>query len=307
MALAVLKRWLGQQRAAAQPSPRLEPALLDVAAPRTAAEPGDDRGPCQSVWSPARLSIEEALWGAGYLTPGGAPELLKFSVPLGLSAASSLLALGVGPGGAAQTLATDLGVWVAGFESDPVLAEIAAQRIQRAGAALAKRAEVKTWDRHAPVFRSKFYHHALLLDAIRDGVPERVLFAVEQALKPHGHVVIVETVTETPLDPADPAIAAWSRLEGRVAALPSAEAISRTLGRLGYDIRIEEDVSARHMKLAVLGWKAMLRGIKDMKSDRARAAGIVQEAELWTRRIRLMHEGRIRMMRWHAIHRAAVK
>lgn len=89
--------------------------------------------------------------------------------------------------------------------------------------------------------------------------------------------------------------------------LPSVEAIDSALGRLGYDIRIEEDMSPRHMKLAILGWKALLRGLKDSKPDRARAAGIVVEAELWTRRIRLMHQGRIRMMRWHAINRSSAR
>ena len=111
-------------------------------------------------------------------------------------------------------------------------------------------------------------------------------------------------MAETPLVPDDPAVLAWCRLEGRLPVLPSSESVARALGRLGYDLRVAEDVSARHMKLAVLGWKALLRRMKDARPDAARAAAIVQEAELWTRRIRLMHEGRIRLMRWHAIHRA---
>ncbi len=304
MALAELKNWFARHRAPPRPAMRI-----------TRIEPGFEAeavihnlppGPA-SVWSNDRLAVEEELWGAGYLTPGGAPELLRFSVPLGLSAASSLLVLGAGAGGPPQTLATDLGVWTAAFESDPVLAGIAAHRLQRAGAALAKRASVEPWDPAAPAFRAHFYHHALLLDPIRAAMPEPVLAAVESALKPHGQVVLVQTVADPPLDPADPAIAAWCRLEGRISALPSADSINRALGRLGYDIRIAEDMSARHMKLAVLGWKALLRRMKDHKPDHARAAAIVTEAELWTRRIRLMHEGRIRMMRWHAIHRASVR
>jgi hypothetical protein len=298
MALAGLKRWFGRHLDAPPAPPGL---ALDLSAHPDGLPPAET-----SVWTQARLAVEEELWGDGYLTPGGAPELLRFSVPLGLSTASSLLVLGVGIGGPPQTLATDLGVWTAGFEADSMLAAIAGQRIQRAGVALAKRASVQLWNPAAPAFRHKFYHHALLLDPIRAALPERVLAAVESALKPHGQVVLVQTVAEHPLDPDHPAIAAWCRLEGRVPALPSADAINRSLSRLGYDIRIEEDMSARHMKLAVLGWKALLRRMKDARPGHARAAGIVMEAELWTRRIRLMHEGRIRMMRWHAIHRAGV-
>lgn len=303
MALATLRKWLGRQTR--PPTMAVEEAIARAedfaeAMAVVAREPDVPA----SVWNEDRLAIEEELWGADYLTPGGAAEVLRFAVPLGLSQASSLLLLGAGMGGPALTLANDLGVWTAGFEADPILAALATKRIQRVGGALAKRASVGRWDRQAPAFRANFYHHALMLDAIRDAVPEQVVSSVAEALKPHGQVVLVETVAEEPLAQDDKAVLAWCGLEGRRPVLPMPSAITRVLGRLGYDIRVEEDISARHMKLAVLGWKSVLRAMKGQKPDRARAAAIVHEAEMWTRRIRLMHDGRIRLMRWHAIHRA---
>ena len=135
---------------------------------------------------------------------------------------------------------------------------------------------------------------------MRDATPEAVLSAMAGALKPAGHLVLVETVADKALDRNDPAIAAWTRLEGRSPALPTAAGITHALGRLGFDVRVTEDISARQMKLAVLGWKALLRGMSG-KPSHDRAAAIVTEAELWTRRIRLMHQGQIRLLRWHAI------
>ena len=254
-----------------------------------------------SAWPPARLAIEEELWGHGFLTPGGGAEILRLAAPIGLSAASTLLLLGAGAGGPAQILATDLGTWVAAFESDPDLAEIAARRIQRAGAALAKRATVARWDRHDPHFRPRMAHHALLLDAIRAAEPAPILSAIASALKPHGQIVIVETVAPTQLDPDDPAIATWFALEGRTTTLPDPDTITRALTRLGFDIRIVEDISARQMRLAVMGWRHFVRMLARERPTPERAAAVVARAELWTRRIRLMHAGRIRMMRWHAI------
>lgn len=300
MALAALKRLFDRQHDAPRTELR-EPPPLRLPEPE---HPPDT--PVSKIWTPARLEVEEELWGQGYLTPGGAPELLRLSVPLGLSTASSLLLLGAGAGGPAQTLATDLGVWTAGFEADPTLATLAAARIHRAGAALAKRAAVDPWDPAAPGFRAGFYHHALLLDAIRDGVPERIISAVAEALKPHGQVVLVETVADPKLDANDRAIADWCRLDGRAPHAPSPESISRVLGRLGYEIRVEEDMTARHMKLAILGWKALTRRMNDTKPSHSRAAAVVSAAEVWTRRIRLLHEGRMRVMRWHAIHKANI-
>ncbi len=303
MHLSALRNWLVRLRHGGEGQSTPVPLSENPATPHgIIAPPAAHSAPAApSLWPPARLAIEEELWGTGFLCPGGGPEILRLAAPIGLSAASSLLLLGTGPGGPAQFLATELGVWVNGHEADPDLAAIAARRIQRAGAAMAKRASVTGWSRHAPAFTPRSSHHALALDAIRDAAVPPVLAAIAESLKPHGQVVLVETVAQEPLDPADPAIAAWCRLEGRAPILPQPEAISRGLTRLGFDVRVAEDVSARHMRLAVLGWRHLVRQMARDRPAHDRAAAVVAQAELWTRRIRLMHSGRIRMMRFHAI------
>ena len=37
------------------------------------------------------------------------------------------------------------------------------------------------------------------------------------------------------------------------------------------------------------------------RPDRKRALAVVAEAEVWTRRLRLMHTGQVRLVRWDAI------
>ena len=51
------------------------------------------------VWPSARIGVAEALWGEGFLFPGGGAEVLRLAKPLGLTAASSLLLIGAGSGG----------------------------------------------------------------------------------------------------------------------------------------------------------------------------------------------------------------
>jgi SAM-dependent methyltransferase len=299
MAFAALRNWLLRGRpgpGGADPTHGGDLLELDLPAASDAAPP-----PRSPVWPASRLAIEEELWGTGFMNPGGGPEVLRYAAPIGLSAAATLLLLGAGTGGPAQILATELGVWVAAHETDPDLAAIAARRIQRAGAALAKRASVSQWDRHDPDFRPRSAHHALAIDAIRDATAEPVLAAIATALKPHGQIVIVETVAPAPLDLADPAMATWFRLENRASHLPSPDTITRALTRLGFDVRVTEDLSARHMRLAVLGWRHFVRQMARERPGHDRAMAVVTEAELWTRRIRLMHSGQIRLMRWHAI------
>jgi cyclopropane fatty-acyl-phospholipid synthase-like methyltransferase len=300
MALALLRNWLAEGwggRRGVVPPP---PAWADVLAAAPAAHAEAQTWP-ESSWTMARVAVEEDLWGHGFMLPGGEAEVLRLAAPIGLSAAATLLLPGTGAGGPATSLAAALGVWVAGYEADPALAILAARRIQRAGTALAKRAAVAGWTRQAPDFGQRSAHHALAFDPIREATPEPVLAAIAAALRPHGQVVLLETVAPRPLDGADPAVAAWCRLEGRERVLPQPEAVTRALRRLGFDVRIAEDVSARHMRLAMLGWRLFVRRMAAARPTPAHAAAVVTQAEMWMRRLRLMHGGTIRLMRWHAM------
>jgi cyclopropane fatty-acyl-phospholipid synthase-like methyltransferase len=248
-----------------------------------------------------RLALAEALWGEGFLSPGGADEMLRLAAPMGLSAASSLLLLGVEAGGPARVLAGELGVWVSACDADPVLVELAGKRIQRAGLGLAKRAAVQSWDPLVPQFQRRAFHHALTLDALLSGEPAAILAAVAGAIKPGGQLVMVETVAGPAGCAGDADAAAWARLEWRSPDLPEQEAVTEALERLGFEVRVVEDVSRRHARQAMQGWQALVAGFAGKRPSPAYAAAVVAEAELWLRRLRLLQSGRIRMVRWHVV------
>jgi len=295
MLLAGMWNWLGKPSAADAESVSAALGLIADAPPPAAAPDADP------AWSAARIEVAGQLWGEGFVFPGGEEETLRLARPLCLSAASSLLLLGCGPGGPARSVATRFGVWVSGFEADAHLAAAGAMLCARAG--LGRRAQVETWDPAHPRFAPRYYHHALLLDAIRGSAPEAVLGALVLSLRPGGQVTLAQTVVEAPLDPADPHVARWAELEGRSPDLPSEAAISRILARLGFDIRVVEDISQRHMIETVRGWHTAVRAMQTDKPRAARAALLVREAELWLLRIRLIRASQLRLVRWHAISR----
>jgi hypothetical protein len=246
--------------------------------------------------------LVDALWGEGFQFPGGEIETLRLAKPLGLSAASSLLLLGAGGGGPACSLAAKLGVWVSGFEADTDLIDAAQVRIGRTK--LGKRAQVESWDPADPGLARHYYHHGLALEPLRGCQPEPTLAAIAAAIKPGGQLMMVELVADTPLDPSDPDVARWAELERRhPETLPTEIAITRVLGRLGFDVRIVEDISRRHMDQALLGWRTQVRDLEDLRPNRRKAALIVNEAELWLVRMRLFRAGRLRLVRWHSIGR----
>jgi hypothetical protein len=64
---------------------------------------------------------------------------------------------------------------------------------------------------------------------------------------------------------------------------------------------VAEDISARHMRLAVQGWKGLVRNLAAVHPDLTQAKAVVAEAEVWARRLKLMHAGQVRLVRWDAI------
>jgi SAM-dependent methyltransferase len=280
---------------------RAAPDLMPLAAtPRQPPRP-ELPPPEPTLWPAGRLAVAEALWGEGYLFPGGEAETLRLARPLGLSAAASLLVVGAGSGGPPRSIASHLGSWVSGFEYDPALVSLAAARC--AGAGLGRRAGVARWDPDEPAFRARHYHHGLALEPLRVARPEAALAAIAGALKPSGQLLLVEAVADTPLEPDDPVVAAWLRLDGRTHPPPTEMAVTRMLGRLGLDVRLAEDISSRHAGQALQGWRAAVAILRDHPPDARRAAALVTEAELWLLRLRLIRAGKLRLVRWIALGR----
>ncbi len=113
--------------------------------------------------------------------------------------------------------------------------------------------------------------------------------------------MLLETVSDLPLDAADPMVATWARLDHRPMAVPSELAITDVLGRLGFDVRIVEDLSRRDMQNVIEAWRAAVQAMQGTRPTLRQVAVVVREAELWLARFRLMRAGKLRLVRWHAI------
>jgi SAM-dependent methyltransferase len=276
----------------------LTPVVTTPATPNGKPAPGETR--LKTDWPAARLALVHQLWGTGFIFPGGEIETLRLARPLGVSNAASLLIVGVGTGGPAITVARDLGPWVTGMEIDPSLLAAARGLVSRAQA---KKVSIKSWDPNNPAFVARSHHHCLALEPFHGAQAEPILDGLARALRPGGQMVIRELVAAKPLDLDDPIVRRWAELDGRDPAnMPPAVSVTRMLGRVGLDVRIAEDMSQRHLEHAMLGWRVMLRELSH-KPSREEAVHMVSEAELWLLRRRLIADGRLRMMRWHAISR----
>jgi cyclopropane fatty-acyl-phospholipid synthase-like methyltransferase len=287
---------LGLHATPAKVRPPVVAAATPSLVPDAALAEDDD-----PIWPSARIGVAEALWGEGFQFPGGNEEVSRLAKPMGLSDASSLMLIGAGSGGAPRRISAEFGSWVTGYEANQRLAALANERSQRAG--LGRRAQVEPWDPQAPKFPKHYFHHAIAIEPLRGAPFEPVLAAAAAALKPGGQFALVEAVADMPLDPADPLVATWMGLDHRSAETPSELAVTGSLRRIGFDVRIAEDVSARHIHRALEGWADAVHAMAGAPPALRHVAVVVREAELWMARIRLLRTGRLRLVRWHAIGR----
>jgi hypothetical protein len=251
-------------------------------------------------WGNARVAAVEALWGAGFASPGGAPETLRLARPLGLNQNATLLLLGGGMGGPAETIAETFGAWVESVEADPELAAIAEQRRTRHAAG--RKISVSAWNRNQPSFGSHSAHHAMAMESLKGAKLAPVLDSVAAALRPHGQIVLTELVAETKAPDNDREFAAWCRLENRGPEMPSLNAVTAEFTRRRFDVRVVEDLSDRHVSATLSGWRAAVKTMAaGPRPDAAEAGIFVTEAELWLLRIRLMRRFGFRLLRWHAV------
>ncbi len=303
MLLGIVQNWLtgGSGRIAA---PRRAPAAPHAPRARLPVPPPavlDGAAPPNLAWPGGRIRVAETLWGEGFLAPGGQAEITHLTRPMGLSEAASLLYVGAGTGGGVRGLASASGVWVTGFEVDAELAAIAKTRSQKSG--LGRRADIALLDPRKPDFGAARFNHALALEPLRGHAAEdeKMLTAIAAAVKRNGQLTLVQLVAEGELDIHDPLVAAWLRLERRAPSLPTRLGITTSVRRLGFDVRVVEDISARHMDQTLQGWNGALQTMRDDPPTPAEARAIVAEAELWLLRQRLLRAGKIRLLRWYGI------
>ena len=168
-----------------------------------------------------------------------------------------------------RVLATDLGVWVSGFDTDPALVDLAARRLQRAGSAIAKRASAELWAPDSQAVRRQGFHHGLAIEALRHARPLDILPSIVQAIRPGGQFVLQELVATAPEATAQ--LTAWCAMERRSPELPVEQDITTNLAQLGLDVRVVEDQTDRHASLVLRGWRHMLGGLAGNKPTLAHA------------------------------------
>ena len=250
------------------------------------------------LWSASRFEVLETVWGDGFTTPGGTEHVAALIKPLGLNEKSSVVELGAGLGGGARFVAQSTGAWVTGLEADRRTQEAGQQRSSRAG--FEKRAPVFLFDAERPEF-DKHYDAILAREALYAVAnKDHVFEASADAMKPGGHLAFTDYLLQHSAQTGE-AIAAWKELEPVRPFLWTANQTAEKLESLGFDVRIVKDVTDAYVQYVLTAWDGLTTALSGRKAENATAELLLEEGELWMRRVAALSCGDLRIYRFHAI------
>jgi len=275
-------------------APFAPPPTLDLATP---ARPQPDPAP-HPDWSKDRLALVQLLWGEGFSSPGEAEHVLTLIKPLGLNPKMSVVDLNPGLGGTTRVIAKETGAWITAFEVDPDLA--AAGQALSVKAGMAKKAEIRSFTPPRTELRPGSMDAVFAKESLNQIEDRKTLFReLYTVLKPQGQVLFTDYVLSKDGE-SSAKLGEWLARERPTPTLWTADKTAKTLREAGYDVRVNEDISAKLRQLVVAGWARYIGTLKPGAVDPAFGEAVIHEIELWSRRLSLIDSGEIACHRFHA-------
>jgi SAM-dependent methyltransferase len=249
------------------------------------------------LWSASRVGVAEKIWGANFVTPGGADLIINLTKPLGLNPAATVLDLGAGLGGSTRCIAATYGAWVTGLEHSPFLVEQGMQRSVKAG--LSKQAPIEQYDPENLKYGKRV--DAVLAKDVLFTISNKagLLDKIESILKPRGQLLFTDYV----VDPAHcdhPAIRKWAEREPLEPKLWSVQDVTAAIAQCNLDLRVHEDLTDYHRALIVASIKSLTDHLEKHHLDQETKVNVIDEVELWANRIAALGSG-LRLYRFYAL------
>ena len=249
-------------------------------------------------WSADRIELVERIWGAGFHSPGGEDHLTNLIKPFGLDESMSVLDLGAGLGGATRLMAQSSGAWVTGLESDEVLVQAGMERSKKAG--LEKRAPVISYDpEHVSLdknFDCIFSKEAFF--TVKD--KDRLFESLADHTKPGGQLLFTDYVLRHSASMSR-ATEVWREAEEQRPYPWTVSQAQDQLTNLRFDIRIAEDITEAYIHQVLHAWEELSAHLPEEKADPETAEALLQEGEIWMRRIAALHTGDVRVYRFFCL------
>lgn len=254
----------------------------------------------RGAWVADRALIMDELWGKGFHLPGGEAAIDALVVPLGLTGEMSVMELGSGCGAMGRRLAKSNNIYVLGFEQDEGLIK---HGNEIAGTMdMAARISLSYFD--PELFVADKLHHCILSRELFYRVQDKPRFftqlgkSLHPSGKPRGQLVYTDYVLEEAARDK-PAVKAWLAQDPLAKPIGLEEA-KKLLAKSGLDVRVTEDLTAKHKKEILKGladFALFLRAHPPHPSTMPRVAKEIMD---WVYRVAAIKQG-LKLYRFYAI------
>lgn len=281
----------------AEPEAEPDMVLADATAPAAAEPSKPDILPGSIEWAENRIALMERLWGEDFISPGGLSYVLDLVRPIGINSTMHVLDLSAQLGGATRGVAERWGAWVVGLESSADLAEKAQKRSYARG--LGGKAQVKHFDPETASLRPNTFNCAYAREAFFTVVgKERLFRAVAGTLKPSGQFMFTDYVVS---DPHCDSARAWMEHEPVSPNVWTTDQTMDCLRKSGFSVWFNDDLTEQHQSLILQGWANLVGMMAPGSLPRAAIGPLVDEVELWARRIAAIQSGVLKLFRFYCV------
>jgi cyclopropane fatty-acyl-phospholipid synthase-like methyltransferase len=248
------------------------------------------------LWTATRIQVAEKMWGEGLTTPGGQEYMESLVKPLGLNKTMSVLDMSAGLGGLTRAIHRVYGAWVTGVEANPMLAQHGMEYSKKAH--LKKQAPISHYDPNA--FNIDRRYDAIFAKETLFTVADKgALFRkINDAIKPGGQLLLIDYVLTSP--DMLPSLRAWSDVEPEEPFPWSIDEARETLKRLGFDVRVAEDGTARQISSIASALSILQKHLQSHELDAETRTAVTTEVGLWAKRAEALTKG-LKLYRFHAL------
>ncbi len=282
--------------------PPATPNAAPAAHPDPVRPPMDGKVVVKDSWPPERIKVAQLVWGDGFTFPGGERFALDLARALGLADGATAMDLGCGLGGGTRAMAREFGAWMEGYELSLDLA--------RAGDAASRAANM---ERKAPIglldvvdgsFKPKRYDGAVVRNVFSlVSEKPKLLTRIRHGLKPDARLVIADWVVSQD-DAMGEALEAYRLGEATAPRLSTIDRFVAQLAEAGFHVEAGGDITGAFRNVVLEGWARIDGIVAHGELAAAEGKALMDEAQLWSRRIAAMASGELRFARLLAVRRA---
>ncbi len=246
------------------------------------------------VWTVPRVVAVQTIFGEGMTGPGNEQTFVGLVRACSLNAQKSAIEIGAGLGQLSRWGNEDTGTYFKAYEPDEELAKAGSEISVRRG--MARKAPVERVAFEDIQQRSKSQDAVIAKEAFHRVSDQPALYAkISDMLKENGLLSFTAyLMAGGPQDEEVRAAFPGTRI-------PEVEICRKELTKAGFDVRVFEDRTDEHVKIALDAFAGFAAKVQAGSATDPMRDAVVREGEIWAPRIALMRRGRIRLYRVLAI------